>query len=90
MIGIVILMIMGRLQENIDTAPAYYWALAYAVISALLSLGSFAIGAIVIMMISNGLMAWAYFALLRRFGDSVALWWLIFLFFPLILFLLSL
>ena len=77
---------IGRYQGEADEAPALYWALGFAVLAGLIALvmsGTFSIKAAFTAFAVKGLLAWGYFALLRRFTDSLALWYMVFLFLPL-------
>ncbi|MBV7434805.1 hypothetical protein KRX19_07165 [Cardiobacteriaceae bacterium TAE3-ERU3] len=86
MLEMLIMMGIGRYQGELDDAPAFYWALGFAVLAGLLALvmsGTFSVNAALTAFAVKGLFAWGYFVLLRRFGDSLALWYAIFLLLPL-------
>lgn len=74
MITIVILLMLGKIQESYaDRSATWMWAAVFAVVNMLFSL-SIGIFAGLVSGVVVGLYAWVYFALLRRFADKVPVW----------------
>lgn len=79
MITIVILLMLGKMQEYYaDRSAAWMWAAAFAVVNILFSL-SIGIFAGLVSSVIVGLYAWVYFVLLRRFADKVPIWVVIYI-----------
>lgn len=81
MLEIFLLMVLGKAQVIIG--KAWHWALVFALLSSVLS------GFALLVLLIKMLIAWGYFALLRRWQDNIAAWFAVFLLFPLALFALA-
>ena len=75
MLGVLMLLLLGKLQDVVWTANsrAWYWACAYAAINLLFVLDSLSGAGILVGGMVLFLYAWGYFALLRRLSDSLGL-----------------
>ncbi|UOP04700.1 hypothetical protein [Conchiformibius kuhniae] len=73
MFGILVFLMVAKWQDfYADRSAAWQWAAGYAAAATLLN-GGGAVRMLVGFAVS-GLYAWAYFALLRRFTDSLRVW----------------
>ena len=74
MLDVLLLLVLGKLQDVLgENSKPWQWALAYAAVTLVLSMGGDAVGALVSTVVL-GLYSWGYFALLRRFTDNLAMW----------------
>ena len=78
MLGVLILMAMGKLQDVVyqENSRAWQWALAYALYILAWGIGGGLVSALVGSAVA-GLYAWGYFALLRQVTDNILLWVLV-------------
>ncbi|RRD89857.1 hypothetical protein [Conchiformibius steedae] len=73
MVGLILLLLLAKWQDfQAANTAAWQWALGYALAGALLGGGGW------VLMVLNGMLlflyTWGYFALLRRFTDSLLIW----------------
>ena len=81
MLSVLMLLLLGKLQDVMwaGNSRAWHWAFGYAAVNLLFALGSLSgVGIVVGGMALFGY-AWAYFAWLRRFSDSLGMWLLVYL-----------
>ncbi|MCP1660293.1 hypothetical protein [Neisseria perflava] len=91
MLGILLLLVFGKLQESFFTenSRAWHWALAYTLLSGIWSAVFGISGTLLLGLVSLFLYTWGYFALLRRVSDSLLLWLAVYLLGALLPFLLA-
>ena len=75
MLQLLILLAFAYAQDNHGTYPAYAWAVAYGVLSMLMTA---MFGGQMMAVMASGMIltvyAWGYFVVLRRAGDNLVLW----------------